>query len=97
MHGFPNKWTTINALVFGDIRFLSDSIEIVKSLMLMSAKTSLYPPLITASAGDKKVKFGTITSEFFGNPKLSKAISNASVPFANPRQNLLLLNLEKFS
>ena len=45
------------------ISFWRDSIEIVKSSRFISAKTNLYPPL-TSLRGDKKVKFGTITSEF---------------------------------
>ena len=84
-------------LVFFVISFSRDSSEIVKSSRLISASTNLYPPLTTASAGDKKVKFGTITSEFLGISILSKAISRASVPFATPRQYLLSLNFEKFS
>ena len=82
------------ALVFLLTSFLIDSVEIVKSSRLISAKTNLYPPLMTASAGDKKVKLGTMTSEFFGKSRLSKAISIASVPFATPRQKLVSLNSE---
>ena len=95
--GFPKRWTIIIAFVLSEMSFFKESIQIVKSFRLISARTSLYPPLITASAGDKKVKLGTIISAFLGKSKLSKAISSASVPFATPRQYLLLLNFANFS